>query len=168
MVESSSNTDRSAQDNKQYTAMIWQYKQAETIGLMINVGNRLGLFTHLAGAGAMSAAQLAAKSGCHERWLLEWMRLQTAARILEYCGDDRFELPKIGAEMLADQNHPRYAAENFNGPVPDSEIDALLESFRTGLGRSYESAGPNGARRGEDRHWRGSETAGCTDHDSSP
>ena len=148
----------SEQQGKAYAARLWQYKQAETVALMLHVGRRLGLFEFMAGAGPLTAAELAAKSGLHERWLLEWMRLQAAARVLDFVpgdGDEeRFELPAMGAELLGDAASRSYMLDNFDGGESPERIEHLLESFRTGIGRTYEDAGPEGARRGEARHWR--------------
>lgn len=142
------------QQDKSYAARLWKYKQAETVALMINVGRQLGLYQHLMALGKTTAAELAEKSGLHERWLLEWLRLQTAANILTYEAPDTFELPEAGVAMLADESNSSYMLDNFEGGVTPEVLDGLLESFRTGLGKTYESSGPEGARRGEVRHWR--------------
>ncbi len=145
-------------DDRSYAARLWQYKQAETVALMINVGRRLGLFEHLSGAGAVTATELAHNSQLHERWVLEWLRLQCAAGIVEYSedesGGDRFELPGMGVKMLGDSDNSQFMLENFDGGIDSTQIEGLLDSFRTGIGKTYESAGPEGARRGEERHWR--------------
>lgn len=143
-----------ADQGKAYAARLWHYKQSETVAIMIYVGRRLGLFEHLAGAGAITAAELAGKTGLNERWLLEWLRLQTAAKVIHYVDEEHFELPALGAEMLGDASSRSHMLDNFNGGEDSETIDALLESFRTGIGRTYESAGPAGARRGEARHWQ--------------
>ena len=54
--------EASKQQDKGYAGRLWQYKQAETIALMINVGRRLGLYPLLAGAGPVTASELASKS----------------------------------------------------------------------------------------------------------
>ena len=59
------NEQAAAQSEKAYAARIWQYKQAETVATMIYVGKELGLFKALAGAGPVTAAELAAKTGLH-------------------------------------------------------------------------------------------------------
>lgn len=146
------------QQGREYAARIWQYRQAETVAFMIHVGRRLQLFSHLAGAGAVTAAELAEKSGLHERWLLEWLRLLTAAGVIDYVDESRFELPGAGARMLGDEGSPQYMLDSFDGGVDRETLEALLESFRTGLGRTYESAGPEGARRSEARHQRAART----------
>ena len=146
--------EASKQQDKGYAGRLWQYKQAETIALMINVGRRLGLYPLLAGAGPVTASELASKSGLHERWLLEWMRLQAAAKILNFVAPDSFELPEVGAELLANDTSHSFMLDNFDGGVSAEVLEGLLESFRTGIGKTYESAGPEGALRGEARHWR--------------
>jgi SAM-dependent methyltransferase len=143
-----------AQRGKEYGARLWQYKQAETVATMIYVGRRLGLFKLLAGAGPMTAEMLAEKSGLHERWLLEWLRLLTAGKVLDYVDETHFELPEAGARMLGDEDSPAYMLDSFDGGSDAETIEGLLESFRTGIGRTYESAGPEGARRSEARHRR--------------
>jgi len=148
------NEQAAAQSGKEYAARIWQYKQAETVAAMIYVGKELGLFQALAGAGPVSAAELAEKTGLHERWLLEWLRLQTAAKVLDYVDEQQFELPDAGASMLADENSRQFMLDSFDGGVGDKAIENLLTSFRTGIGRTYEDAGPEGARRSEARHIR--------------
>ncbi len=142
------------QEDKSYASKLWQYKQAETVALMISVGRRLGLYQHLMALGQTTATELAGKSGLHERWLLEWLRLQTAAGVLVYVAPDRFELPQAGIGMLADEGSSSYMLDSFEGGVAPEVVDGLLESFRTGIGKTYESAGPEGALRGEARHWR--------------
>lgn len=146
------------QQDKGYAGRLWQYKQAETIALMINIGRRLGLYPLLAGAGPISARELAAKSGLHERWLLEWMRLQAAGKILEFIPPDRFQLPEAGVLLLADESSQSFMLDNFDGGASTETIEGLLESFRTGIGKTYEAAGPEGALRGEARHWRAART----------
>ncbi len=146
------NEQAAAQSSKAYAGRIWQYKQAETVAAMIYVGKELGLFKALTGAGPITAAELAEKTGLHERWLLEWLRLQTAAKVLEYVDEHRFNLPEIGAAMLGDEDSSQFMLDNFEGGIGERAIENLLESFRTGIGRTYQDAGPDGARRSEARH----------------
>ena len=143
-----------AQGGKEYAARLWQYKQAETVAVMIYVGRRLELFGHLAGAGPTTAAELAEKSGLHERWLLEWLRLLTAGKVLDYIDEIHFELPEAGAQLLGDKDSRQYMLDSFDGGVDGESLEGLLDSFRTGIGRTYESSGPEGARRSEVRHQR--------------
>ena len=59
---------------KQYSLNVWGYKQGEVVSLMIHIGDRLGLCGALEGAGSVTAAELAERTGLQKRWLLEWLR----------------------------------------------------------------------------------------------
>src|ERR1700736_5055175 len=80
-----------------FSFTVWNYKQGQMVSLMIHLGDRLGLYGHLDGAGPITAAELATKSGLHPRWLLEWLRANAAAKLLAYHEGDRFELSTEGA-----------------------------------------------------------------------
>ena len=71
---------------------------------MIHLGDRLGLYRAMAGQGPMTAAGLAARTGLHERWLLEWLRSQAAAGLVDTVDGEVFELSPEGAEVLADED----------------------------------------------------------------
>jgi SAM-dependent methyltransferase len=135
---------------KRYSFNVWSYKQGEIVSLMIHLGDRLGLYQALAGMGPVTAAELAAKTGLKERWLLEWLRGQAAARLLNYHDGDRFELSPVGAAVLADETGSlAFAAGAFAGQTPPETVDKLIDAFRTGVGISYEELGPNAAHRTE-------------------
>jgi SAM-dependent methyltransferase len=135
---------------KRYSFAVWSYKQGEMVSLMIHIGDRLGLYKALTDAGPVTAAELAQKTSLQERWLLEWLRGQAAARLLEYHDGDRFELTAIGAAVLADEEASlAFAAGAFTGATPPDTVDKLIDAFRTGVGLSYEDLGPNAAHRTE-------------------
>jgi len=137
---------------KRYSFAVWSYKQGEIVSLMIHIGDRLGLYRALDGMGPVTAAQLAAKTNLQERWLLEWLRGQAAARLLDYHDGDRFELTPVGAAVLADEaGSLSFAAGAFAGQTPPETVDKLLNAFKTGIGLSYEELGPNAAHRTERR-----------------
>jgi 2-polyprenyl-3-methyl-5-hydroxy-6-metoxy-1,4-benzoquinol methylase len=126
---------------------VWDYKQGEVVSLMIHLGDRLGLYLALAGAGPTTAAGLAASTGLHERWLLEWLLGQAAAGLLESDDGETFELTPEGAALLADEaGSVWFAAGAFHGRVVEPPvIDRLAEAFRTGAGLSYDDLGPSAA-----------------------
>jgi 2-polyprenyl-3-methyl-5-hydroxy-6-metoxy-1,4-benzoquinol methylase len=117
---------------------------------MIHIGDRLGLYRALHGAGPLTAAELASRTGLKERWLFEWLRGQAAARLLDYHDPDRFELTPVGAAVLADESGSlSFAAGAFATPTAPEIVDKLVDAFRTGIGLSYEQLGPNAAHRTE-------------------
>ena len=58
---------------------VWGYKQGEMVSLLVHLGDRLGLYRALEGAGPVTAEDLAQKTGLHLRWLREWLRGNAAA-----------------------------------------------------------------------------------------
>ena len=135
---------------KRYSFAVWSFKQGEMVSLMIHIGDRLGLYKTMRGAGPLSAAELAERTGLQERWLFEWLRGQAAARLLDYHDEDRFELSPVGAAVLADEEGSlSFAAGAFSGQTPPETVDKIVDAFRTGLGLTYEELGPNAAHRTE-------------------
>lgn len=135
---------------KRYSFSVWNFKMGEMVSLMIHIGDRLGLYKALDDEGPMTAQDLAAKTGLKERWLLEWLRGQAAARLLNYHDGDRFELSAEGSQVLADEELSlSFAAGAFSGQTPPETVDKLVDAFRTGIGLSYQDLGPNAAHRTE-------------------
>ncbi|HVN52095.1 MAG TPA: class I SAM-dependent methyltransferase [Acidimicrobiales bacterium] len=127
-----------------FAFQVWSYKQGEVVSLMIHLGQRLGLYGVLAGAGARSAADVASRASLDERWVREWLSGQAAAGLLVRHDDATFELTGPGAAVLADEGGSlAYAGGAFTSPPTSPEsIDALVEGFRTGIGPTYERHGP--------------------------
>lgn len=133
---------------------VWSYKQGEMVSLMIHLGDRLGIYRALEGAGPVSVEELAERTGLDERWLQEWLRGQVAAKLLEHArggdGVERFELSAVGAAVLAnEQSSLAFAAGAFGEPTHPETLSKLAEAFRTGVGLSYEELGPTAAHRTE-------------------
>jgi 2-polyprenyl-3-methyl-5-hydroxy-6-metoxy-1,4-benzoquinol methylase len=142
---------------KAYSFRVWNYKKGEMVSLMIHLGDRLGIYRAMDGAGPLTSAELASQTGLQERWLREWMRGQAAAELLDYTasnGDDekegRFELSAYGTAVLADEDGSlAFASGAFTGGTPPEISEKLADAFRTGIGLSYEEMGPNAAHRTE-------------------
>jgi 2-polyprenyl-3-methyl-5-hydroxy-6-metoxy-1,4-benzoquinol methylase len=118
--------------------------------VLIHLGDRLGLYAELDGAGPVTAAALAAGTGLHERWLLEWLRGNAAAGLLDSADGDTFELSPEGAEVLVHEDTSlAFAAGAFTAPMDASVIDGVADAFRTGIGLSYDQLGPAGAHQTE-------------------
>jgi len=84
---------------------VWNYKQGELVSVLIHLGDRLGLYRALDGRGPTTAAELADATGLHPRWLLEWLRGNAAADLLESTDGEQFELTREGAAVLAHEEH---------------------------------------------------------------
>ncbi|WP_042406136.1 class I SAM-dependent methyltransferase [Streptacidiphilus carbonis] len=113
---------------------------AAVAGLCTSLGDRLGLYTAMAGAGPLTSAQLAEKTGLVERYVTEWLAAQVAGQYVRYIADeDAYLLPDENAAVLADPTAPTYAAGflTMMQALYGSE-DALMEAFRTGEGVGWE------------------------------
>ncbi len=51
---------------------------------LIVIGDRLGLYKAMAGSGAMTSADIAKKTGTHERYVREWLAAQAAGGFVTY------------------------------------------------------------------------------------
>ena len=71
----------------------------------VELGVRLGLYETLAGAGAMSAGELAAGAGIAERYAQEWLEQQTVAGVLEV--DDVGQARRRAPVHPAERARPR-------------------------------------------------------------
>ena len=131
----------------QLALRVWQYKQGEVVALMIHLGDRLGLYRTMAGAGPMDAEGLADRTGLQTRWLLEWLRSQAAAGLIESPDGLWFELSPEAAAVLSDEAGSLwFAAGAFQGGVVSPDVrDRLADAFRTGVGLAYDDLGPDGA-----------------------
>lgn len=136
-------TDDAAKATRAFAFRVWSYKQGELVSLMIHLGDRLGLYRALSGAGPVTAAELAKRTGLHERWVLEWLRGQAAAGLVDYHDGDRFELTEPGEAVLVDEDSSlMFAAGAFGPPTDPGMVDRLADAFRTGVGLSYDQRGP--------------------------
>jgi SAM-dependent methyltransferase len=124
---------------------VWGYKQGEVVSVLIHLGDRLGLFGAIAELGTTDAAGLAAATGLHERWLLEWLRGMAAAELLQSSDGETFTLPAAGHAVLVDEDSLAFAAGAFAGGRPEGFVDRLADGFRTGIGVDFDSRGAQGA-----------------------
>jgi 2-polyprenyl-3-methyl-5-hydroxy-6-metoxy-1,4-benzoquinol methylase len=129
-----------------FALRVWGYKQGEMVALMLHLGDRLGLYQAMAGRGPMTAAELAAATGLHERWLLEWLRGQAAARLIDTEDGAWFELSPEAVAVLADSQNLSFAAGAFaGGAAPPDVVDRLADAFRSGIGLTFDDRGPAAA-----------------------
>jgi 2-polyprenyl-3-methyl-5-hydroxy-6-metoxy-1,4-benzoquinol methylase len=128
---------------------VWGYKQGEVVSLMIHLGDLLGLYRALDGSGPLTAAELASRTGLDARWLLEWLRCQAAAGLVESRDGEVFLLSSEAAALLADEETSLwFAAGAFEGAaVPPEVVERLAESFRTGAGLTFDDLGPAAAKK---------------------
>jgi len=108
-------------------------------GVMISIGDKLGLYECLAGAGPLRAADVAERSGCHERYVREWLNSQVAAGYIDYdASSATYELSPEHAAVLAERESPANLSVAFNVAASmwaDEEL--AVEAFRSGRGVAW-------------------------------
>jgi SAM-dependent methyltransferase len=121
--------------------MQFVFRAVDEVGATLNaalvvMGDKLGLYRALAGAGALSPAELAARAGVAERYTREWLNAQAAGGFVSYDPDSgRYSLPPEQAVALTDPDSPAYLPGFFQialGSVLDSP--RITEAARAGEG----------------------------------
>jgi ubiquinone/menaquinone biosynthesis C-methylase UbiE len=105
------------------------------------IGHRLGLYPALA-QGPATPEQFAERTGCHPRYLTEWLRLQAAGGYVTYTpATGEFSLTEEQAFCLADPNGPNLPAA-FMAIVGYLRSEPMLtEAFKTGDGVAWHEHG---------------------------
>ena len=102
--------------------------------LITFIGDRLGLFKAMAGAGELTPEELAKKTNTNERYIREWLANQVAGGYVIYnSSDGKYTLPPEQAMALADDNSPVYihgAYQAIRSYFKDE--DKFVEMFKTG------------------------------------
>jgi SAM-dependent methyltransferase len=108
-------------------------------GVMVSLGSKLGLYKAMAGAGPIGAHELAARAGCAERYVREWLNAQAAGGYVDYHAvSDTYELSPEQAMVLADETSPVYIPDAWNVPASMWFDEAkAIEAFRTGEGVAW-------------------------------
>jgi len=105
-------------------------------GVMVSLGNRLGLYKALAGAGPLTSHELARRAGCAERYVREWLGSQVAGGYVVYHPiSETYELTPEQAFVLASEDSPVFLPNAW--AVPASmwfDEDKAVAAFRTGTG----------------------------------
>jgi hypothetical protein len=112
---------------------------------LINVGDKLGLYKAMAGAGPMTSAELAAKTKTHERYVREWLAAQAAGGFVTYdAASGKFTLPNEQAMALADEQSPVFLPGFFQ-MLTACFVDEpkISEAFRTGKGFGWHEHDPS-------------------------
>lgn len=120
--------------------MEFVHKGVDDVGTLVNgslvaIGDRLGLYTAMAGAGPLTATELASRTETNERYVREWLAAQAANGYVTYQGDGQFVLPEENAAVLTDETSPVCLAGAFHLAVATVQSTyRLLDAFRTGEG----------------------------------
>jgi SAM-dependent methyltransferase len=112
--------------------------------LLVFTGDKLGLYKAMAGAGPMTSAQLAEKTGTTERYVREWLRNQAAGGYVTYdAAADRYTLPPEHAMALANEDSPAFIAGAFSTVMAAARAQPrVFDAFRSGKGVGWHEHDP--------------------------
>lgn len=105
-------------------------------GVMVNIGHKLGLYRAMAGAGPVTSAALAARTGLNERYVREWLNNQAAGGYVGYdAAEKTYLLPDEHALVLAECESAAYMAQAFDAASSIwKSMDRTVAAFRNGDG----------------------------------
>jgi SAM-dependent methyltransferase len=117
------------------------FRAVEEVGATLNtalvvMGDKLGLYRALAGAGPLTPRELAEKAGAAERYVREWLNAQAAGGYVEYDpAGGCYTLPPEHAQALTDPDSAAYLPGFFQIAL-GSVVDApkVVEAARAGDG----------------------------------
>ncbi|MEK7410474.1 MAG: methyltransferase domain-containing protein [Actinomycetota bacterium] len=141
---------------KLFSFLLFSKLEGAVTSGMVHLGDQLGLYSALASSPTpLTTAQLAHATQLNERWVREWVYNQASAKLISVhtqtsdspsVDDDTFFLSPEQAAVLASPEHPAFGMGMFHRlPQTMDALKVMPESFRTGLGRDYDSHGPEGA-----------------------
>ena len=112
---------------------------AVATGPLVLLGDRLGLFKAMRGAGALDAAAIARKTGTHERYVREWLSALAAAGYVAYdAAQDTFHLTPEQEAVFADEDSPAFMAGAFE-VLSSLWLDEpkVADAFKSGRGVAW-------------------------------
>ena len=103
---------------------------------LVVIGDRLGLYKAMAGAGPLTPVQLAERTGTSERYVRDWLVNQAASDYVDYDpATGRYALPDEHALALADEQSPAFVAGGFQNLTSIIKAEPrIAEAFRSGGG----------------------------------
>jgi 2-polyprenyl-3-methyl-5-hydroxy-6-metoxy-1,4-benzoquinol methylase len=122
---------------------------------LVVIGDKLGLYKAMAGAGALTPAELAGRTGTGERYVREWLSAQAASGYVMYDrATQTFTLPDEHAAALADEDSPACVLGGFQGMTAAMKAEPkVTEAFRNGGGVAWHEHDP-GLFLGTERFFR--------------
>lgn len=103
---------------------------------LVMLGDRLGLYKAMRGAGPLTPAELAQRTSTNERYVREWLLNQASGGYVSYdAATGGYTLPEEHAIPLTDANSPAYIGSMFSIVAAFVRAEPRIEqAFQTGEG----------------------------------
>ncbi|MGB3185659.1 MAG: class I SAM-dependent methyltransferase [Ornithinimicrobium sp.] len=140
----SNNQEINQQKVEQFVGQVVGDLGATVSSALAHIGHRLGLYRAMAGAGPLTPAALAEKSGTHERYVREWLSNQAAGGYVDYDPvPGTYELSPEHAFVLANEDSPVYMAAGLEQMAAIWAVEAKVEAvFQSGGGVAWHEQDP--------------------------
>src|SRR5215471_8059653 len=111
---------------------------------LVLIGDKLGLYRAMAGAGPLTPTELAKRTETTERYVREWLNNQAAGGYVVYdAASGRYTLPPEQAAALADESSPAFIPGAFQIIAAAMKVEPRIsEAFRTGGGVDWGEQDP--------------------------
>lgn len=108
-------------------------------GVMVSLGDKLGLYKAMTGAGPLSSREVAKRAGCAERYVREWLNAQVAGGYVDYHpASGTYELSPEQAAILSDDTSPVYLPNAWQCVASMwADENKSLDAIKTGRGVSW-------------------------------
>jgi hypothetical protein len=107
------------------------------------IGDRLGLFKAMSGAGPLTSTELARKTGLNERYVREWLKSMVASEYLD-CdpATGRYVMTPEQAYVISDEESPMFCGGVLHLTTPTVlNVPKVMEAFKNGGGVPYDQLG---------------------------
>jgi SAM-dependent methyltransferase len=111
---------------------------------LVLLGEQLGLYRAMAGAGPLTSAEVAERADVRERYVREWLGNQAASGYVQHDpSTDRYSLPHEHALALADPDSPFYVMGGYQILASVwADEERILDRFRRGEGMGWHEHDP--------------------------
>jgi 2-polyprenyl-3-methyl-5-hydroxy-6-metoxy-1,4-benzoquinol methylase len=107
------------------------------------IGDRLGIYKAMDGAGSLSSEALALKTGLNERYVREWLRAMVAAEYIDYDhSSEEYSMSAEQAFVLSNEDSPMFVGGGFHFTLPSLlNVPRIVDAFKNGGGIPYSEIG---------------------------
>ncbi len=103
------------------------------------IGDRLGIFKAMSGAGPLTSVELAEKTRLNERYVREWAKAMVAGEYIDYEPEsDKYVMTDVQAFVLANEDSPMFVGGAFHFTTPSIwKVPEVMKAFENGGGVPY-------------------------------
>jgi len=126
-------------EDNQFAERLLGVMNDASLGLMISIGHRTGLFDTMATMPPSTSEQIAQQADLNERYVREWLGAMVTGKIVTFTPDDgQYSLPAAHAKFLTRAGGENIAVSTQFLAVLGGVEDNIVQCFREGGGVPYD------------------------------